>query len=212
MREKKQAFKKTLVAHALCMAFGISISAVGVVSTASAQSNATGSIYGKVDAPAGASIVIQNTDTGLKRQVNLDSNGRYTITALPAGHYRVELMRNGSAAGSQELDMVIGQGVEASFVAAASQQVTVSGSTLRSRIDVSNTNNGAVFTAKELAKLPVQTNLTAVVLLAPNTTRGDAAYGNVASFGGGGVSENSYYINGLPVTNPLSQIGSTQLP
>lgn len=210
MTNKKQAFKKTLVAHALMMAFGIGVVTVGGTQIAYAQSNASGTIYGKVDSPMGASIVIQNIDTGLKRQVTLDSNGRYNVSALPVGHYRVEVLREGKVAGTQDFEMVIGQGMDASFGAAATQQVTVSAT--RSRIDISNTNNGAVFTAKELAKLPVQTNLTAVVLLAPNTTRGDAAYGNVASFGGGGVSENSYYINGLPVTNPLSQVGFTQLP
>jgi hypothetical protein len=54
-------------------------------------------------------------------------------------------------------------------------------------------------------------NLTAVVMLAPNTVRADAAFGG-ASFGGSGASENAYYINGFPVTNPLSNLGSSELP
>ncbi|MFZ6799038.1 TonB-dependent receptor [Undibacterium sp. Di24W] len=210
MQNKTHSFKKTLLAHALVMAFGVTLTSVGGMQAAYAQSNATGTIYGKVDSVAGATIAIQNTDTGLKRILPLDAAGRYTATALPAGHYKVDLLKEGKVTNTQELDIIIGQGVEASFVANATQTVTVSAT--RSRIDVSNTNNGAIFTGKELAKLPMQTNLTAIVLLAPNTTKGDAAYGNVASFGGGGVSENAYYINGLPVTNPLSQIGSTQLP
>jgi len=210
MTIKERKFKKKILAHGLAIAFGLGSVSTMTTQLVYAQSNAVGSIHGKVDSPSGATIQIQNTDTGLKRTVNLDANGRYILTALPAGRYKVELMRNGKVSDTQEFDLVIGQGTEASFLAAAAQQVTVSAR--RSRIDVSNTNNGAVFTARDLAKLPVQSNLTAVVLLAPNTTRGDAAYGNVASFGGGGVSENSYYINGLPVTNPLSQLGSTQLP
>jgi hypothetical protein len=210
MLNKNRVFKKKFIAHALVLAFGVGVVGVATMENAYAQSNATGTIYGNVGSPAGASVQILNTDTGLKRTINLDAAGRYTVTALPAGHYKVELMRDGKVVGTQELDMIIGQGVEASFAGSNVQQITVSAT--RSKIDVSNTNNGAIFTAKELAKLPMQTNLTAIVLLAPNTTRGDAAYGNVASFGGGGVSENAYYINGLPVTNPLSQIGSTQLP
>lgn len=210
MMNQKRYFKKTLLAHALVVAFGVGLSSFGCMQTAYAQSNATGTIYGKVEAPSGASILILNTDTGLKRNVTLDSAGRYTVTALPAGHYKVEMHRDGKIAGTQDFDVVIGQGIEASFASTNVQQVTVSAT--RTRIDVSNTNNGAVFTSKDLARLPVQTNLTAIALLAPNTTRGDAAYGNVASFGGGGVSENSYYVNGFPVTNPLSQVGSTQLP
>ncbi|MDP3785648.1 MAG: TonB-dependent receptor [Undibacterium sp.] len=210
MTNQKRYFKKTLIAHALVVAFGVGVATFGGMQAAYAQSSATGTIYGKVDAPAGASISILNTDTGLKRSVSLDSAGRYTVTALPAGHYKVEMHRDGKVAGTQDFDIVIGQGIEASFTASSTQQVTVSAT--RTRIDVSNTNNGAVFTSKDLARLPIQTNLTAIALLAPNTTRGDAAYGNVASFGGGGVSENAYYVNGFPVTNPLSQLGSSQLP
>ena len=33
-----------------------------------------------------------------------------------------------------------------------------------------------------------------------------------AHSGGGGASENAYYINGFPVTNPLTQLGGSELP
>lgn len=203
-------FRKTVVARALSIAFSSAALTVAVMQPTMAQSNATGNIYGTVDAPAGATISLLNTDTGLRRTANVDGAGRYTVTALPLGHYRVDLLRGGKSVQTTEVDVIIGQGVEASFAAAVVQKVEVSGR--RSRIDVSNTNNGAVFTARELAKLPVASNLSSVILLAPNTTKGDTAYGNANSFGGGGVSENAYYINGLPVTNPLTQLGSTELP
>jgi hypothetical protein len=173
-----------------------------------AQSNATGVIFGHVDSPAGASVTVTNTETGFKRTLAVDAAGTYRATALPVGHYKVELQRNGTAAGANEIDVVLGQGVEASFASVASVQV----SGRRTRIDVSNAANGAVFTAKDLAKLPVQPNLNSIVLLAPNTTKGDAAFGNTSSFGGSGVSENSFYLNGFPITNPLSQLGAMELP
>ncbi|MYM97298.1 TonB-dependent receptor [Rugamonas sp. FT81W] len=105
--------------------------------------------------------------------------------------------------------MLSGQGSNASFSAVV-QSVQVTGR--RNRIDVSNTNNGAVFTAKDLAKLPVRQTLNSIVLLAPNTTKGDSAYGNTASFGGSGQSENAFYLNGFPITNSLSQLGAMELP
>jgi hypothetical protein len=179
------------------------------MSPAMAQSNASGVIYGHVDAPAGATVTLSNTDTGLKRTVAVDASGSYRVTALPVGHYQVQLSRNGAVAGTQEVDVVLGQGVDASFVTATT---TVKVTGRRNRIDVSNANNGAVFTAKDLAKLPVQPTLNSIVLLAPNTTKGDAAFGNTSSFGGSGVSENSFYLNGFPITNPLSQLGSMELP
>lgn len=199
--------KKTVIVHALTLAFGGAALTMGLVEPAMAQSNATGNVYGRVESPAGASVTLTNTETGLKRTVTVDGTGRYQATALPIGHYRVELSRNGAPSGTNEVDVVLGQGVEASFGSVATVQVTGR----RSRIDVSNTNNGAVFTARELAKLPVQSNLTSIALLAPNTTAADAAYGG-ASFGGSAASENSFYVNGFPVTNPMTQLGSIELP
>jgi hypothetical protein len=180
--------------------------------TAMAQSNAAGSIYGRVDSAAGATVNLVNTETGLRRTATADATGRFQATALPLGHYRVELVRNGAVERTVEVDVIAGQGVDASFAAAASgvQSVRVTGR--RNRIDVTNTNNGSTFTAKELASLPIARNVDAIIQLAPNTTRADPRYAGGASLGGGGPSESAYYINGFPVTNPLTQLGGAELP
>ena len=141
MSKKDLLFKKTLVAHALTVAFGVGVMAFGVVSPAMAQSSATGNIYGHVDSATGASIVLTNPDTGAKRATAIDANGNYRVTALPVGHYKVDLMRDGKSVNSSEVDVVLGQGAEASFATATVQSVQVVGT--RARIDVSNTNNGA---------------------------------------------------------------------
>ncbi len=205
-------FRKTVLVRALSIAFGAATISAALVAPAMAQSNAAGNIFGQIDSPAGASIVLLNTDNGVKRTVTPDASGRYNATAMSPGHYKVDLLREGAVAGSTEVDVIVGQGVDASFVApaVAAQSVQVTGR--RSRIDVSNTNNGATFTAKELAKLPIATNVDAIIQLAPNTTRADSRYAAGASFGGGGASENAYYINGFPVTNPLTQLGGSELP
>ncbi|MFC5476790.1 TonB-dependent receptor [Massilia suwonensis] len=206
--------KKTVLVHALAIAFGGAALTVGTMQTAMAQSNAAGTIFGTVDSPAGATINMINTETGTRRSITPDASGRYTATSMAPGHYRVELLRNGAVANTTEVDVIVGQGVDASFASAAVasnvQSVRVTGR--RTRIDVSNTNNGAVFTAKELARLPTTQNVEAIIQLAPNTTRADSRYSAGASFGGGGASENSYYINGFPVTNPVTQLGASELP
>ncbi|HEX8479402.1 MAG TPA: TonB-dependent receptor, partial [Telluria sp.] len=205
-------FKKTVMVHALTLAFGAAVLSTGVVQTASAQSNASGNIVGTVEQPAGATINLVNTGTGLKRSIVPEASGRYQATTLPAGHYKVDLVRDGNVVNTVEVDVLVGQGVDASFVTATAgvQSVQVRGR--RSRIDVSNTNNGATFTARELAALPIAQNVGAIIQLAPNTTRADSRYAGGASFGGGGASENSYYINGMVVTNALTQLGSSELP
>ena len=204
-------FRKTVLVQALSLAFATAALTAAVVQPAMAQSNASGVIFGRVDAAPGATIAIRNLDTNLQRKITPEG-GRYQATALPVGRYKVDLMQGDTVVKSNEVEVTIGQGTDVSFLAAAAsgiQTVQVSGQ--RRRIDVSNTNNGATFTAKELSKLPIAPSVDAIIQLAPNTTRADYRYAG-ASFGGSGASENAYYVNGFPVTNPLTGLGSSELP
>lgn len=199
---------KTKLARSLALAFGATALTLGMSSTVLAQSNTTGNVYGAVESPAGATVVVENLDTKLRRTVSVEGNGRFLATSLPPGRYSVQLVRNGSVVESREVEVLIGQGAEAVF---STQQVQIVGR--RRAIDVTNTNNGAIFTASQLEKLPIARNVESIILIAPNTTQGDSRYPNGAnSFGGGAVSENSYYVNGFPVTNPLTQLGYMELP
>jgi hypothetical protein len=201
-------FRKTVLVRALSLAFATAALSAAVMHPAMAQSNATGVIFGRVDATPGAAIVIRNLDTNLQRRITPESNGRYQATALPVGKYKVDLVQGDKVINSSEVEVTIGQGAEASFGAALQ---TVQVTAQRKRIDVSNTNNGATFTAKELSRLPVAPSIDSIIQLAPNTTRADYRYAG-ASFGGSGASENAYYVNGFPVTNPLTGLGSSELP
>jgi hypothetical protein len=201
--------RKTVLVRALSIAFGAAALSAAFTAPVMAQSNATGNIVGTVQ--GGGAVSILNTETGARRTMTPDASGRYQATAMPLGHYKVDLVRDGKVVNTQEVDVLVGQGVDASFVAASSvQSVQVTGR--RTRIDVTNTNNGATFTAKELAKLPIGRNVESIIQLAPNTTRADSRFDGGASFGGGAASENSYYINGFPVVNPLTGLGASQLP
>lgn len=202
-------FRETVLVRALVLAFSATALTGIVVQPVLAQSNAVGTIFGRIDATPGASIVVVNTETNLQRKATPDASGRYTVTALPVGRYKVSVMQGDKVVNSAEVDVLLGQGVDASFTAASVQTVKVTGQ--RKRIDVSNTNNGAVFSSKELAKLPMRPSVDAIIQLAPNTTKADDRYAG-ASFGGGGASENAYYINGMPVTNPITGLGSSELP
>ncbi len=204
--------RKTVIARALALAFSTAALTVAMVEPAMAQSNVSGNIYGQVDSPAGASVVVSNKETGLKRTVTPEANGRYQLSALPVGVYKVDLVRDGKVVNSTEIQVNVGQGTDASFTSSAIAKVQITGT--RSRIDVSNTNSGATFTARELAKLPVTPTVASIIQLAPNTTRGDSRYGdaNAPSFGGSAASENAFYINGFPITNVLFQVGASELP
>jgi len=210
MSKRKMIFKKNLVAHALILAFGAGALTVGVAPSVMAQSNAAGTIYG--GAKAGSTIQATNTETGLRRSVTVDSTGRFQLTALPIGTYNVTLSNGGKTEQSLDLNVSVGQSVEAVFSQKTGVQVVeVSGA--RRKIDVSNTASGATFSARELQSLPVRKNVEAIIQLAPNTTRADPRFvGNAASIGGGAATENAFYINGVTVTNPLTGFGTSQLP
>ena len=76
---------------ALAVAFAIGAGAAG---GALAQSNASGSIFGS--ATPGDTVHIENTATGLRRDITVDANGRYRANSLPIGSYDVSLMHNGA--------------------------------------------------------------------------------------------------------------------
>lgn len=215
MENKKHSkallFRKTVVARTLAIAFGAVSLAGGISTSAFAQSNTTGTIFGQMASGAGTSVVIENLGTGAKRTLTPDASGRFQATALPPGQYRAQLMNGTTVAGTSEVEVLIGQGAEVTFASgAALAAVQVVG--VRRTIDVSSSNNGANFTAQQLDALPIAKNVGAIIQLAPNTTRGDTRYNGAASFGGAAPSENSFYINGFPVTNPLTQLGSSELP
>lgn len=209
MSKRKMIFKKNLVAHALVMAFGASVLTIGVMPTAMAQSNAAGTLYGSVPPGAANSVTIKSTATNATRVVQIGVDGKFQATALQPGIYEVTAMKDKAIVSSGTVDVLAGQGSEVVLNTAGVQTVQVSAK--RTRIDVTNANNGATFTAKELDKLPVGRNIQAVIQLAPNTTKSDPGY-PAASFAGGGASENSYYINGYAVTNSFNQLGSSELP
>lgn len=207
-------FQKKVLVRALAMAFAVSATVVAVAPPAFAQSNTTGNIVGQVSPGTGATVLVEGVSVGgFRREVTPDASGRFQVQSVPVGEYKVSLMRAGKAEQTDTVGVGIGQSAQVSFEALGAQVVQVTGSRIR-RIDVSNTNQGAAFSARELERLPVAANIASVIQLAPSTVAGDPRYGgkNAPSFGGASASENSYYINGYPVTNPLTQVGFSSLP
>ena len=77
---------------------------------------------------------------------------------------------------------------------------------------MSSVESTTILTAEQIAKIPVARDTTDVALLAPGTVRGDAAFGNLASFGGASVAENQYYVNGFNITNSFRSLNFAQVP
>jgi outer membrane receptor protein involved in Fe transport len=204
--------RKTAIARAVALALSVTVGGAFIAPNVYAQSNTTGSIYGTVDSASGAEVLIENTETGFKRTVKPDADGRYSFASIPTGIYTVTLLRNGAVVTKRQgVEVRISQGSEVALT--GTQSVVVTG--IRAfKIDTTTATSAAVFTARDLERIPVAANMGAVIQLAPNTTKGDSRYGGsgAPSFGGSSASENAYYINGFPVTTLLTQVGFSQLP
>lgn len=182
------------VALGLCFAGGVQ-----------AQST-SGSIFGKADAGQTVTIV---SDTGLTRTVTADASGNFNVLSLPAGNYKVT--SNGS---TRDVVVRVASGAQVDFGGATTLETVVVSASGNVDIDISQTDTRTVFTAADLQKYAVPRDVNSVALLAPgviNSTSYNNAQANIGSFGGSAASENAYYINGYPVTNPLTNLGATTL-
>ena len=101
------------VVQALSISLGVTALTVAVGPVAMAQSNASGNIYGQ--ATAGATVVAESADTNAKRRTTADAKGRFTINGVPTGSYNVQLLSGDKVISTRKVEVLIGQGVDASF-------------------------------------------------------------------------------------------------
>ena len=200
-------FAKGLKRSALAVALGVCF-AGGV----QAQST-TGNIYGA--AGQGAKVTVQNK-SGLVRSTTADAQGRYSLTTLPVGEYVVTIERDGKVVATRNVTVLAGAGVDVSVGeggAKTLETVVVTGLSGAAPIDVTGLDTRSVITAQQLERLPVARSAEAIALLAPGAVNGAAGFfGGLVSFGGAGVSENAYYVNGFFTGDPLANLGGFTLP
>jgi outer membrane receptor for ferrienterochelin and colicin len=215
----KRNFTRTPRRSALALAIGL-----GFAGMAFGQAT-TGGIYGQVPAGSGESVLIKSS-SGVTRTAPVDASGNYAVNQLPLGTYTVSLQHDGQVVDSRSnVSLRVGASTEVSFAGANAANakelggLTVTANALPS-IDVTSVDSRTVITAQQLRTLPLARNAEAIALLAPGAVGGTTAFaaltgptGNqLVSFGGAGVSENAYYINGMNVTDPLNGLGGIDLP
>lgn len=191
--------KRTATASAAALLIGI------VFANPAWSQSSEGSLYGR--AKGGATVTITSVDSGSTRQSKADPDGSFTFSKLPPGQYRVT-----SGNVTREVSVAIGSGSEVNLDDA--QRIEVTGTRVRSGIDVSSVESNSVFTQEQIRALPVARSVDAVALLAPGTVKGDdfADGLSLPSFGGASIAENGYYINGLDVTNIRTFLSYANLP
>jgi hypothetical protein len=217
MKLRRLSSERFLRHTALALAISLAGSGLAV-----AQST-TGTIFGSAPAAAGETVHIQNTSSGLSRDIPVDSRGRFNASALPIGTYTVSLQRDGKTVDSHSnVELRVGTSTQVSFAAASAgatsnavnaqnlSGVTVSANALPT-IDVTAVDSRTVLTAQELARIPLPKSAEAAALLAPGAVAGSKYFGGV-SFSGSSIAENAYYINGFNTSNSLTNEGGVTLP
>jgi hypothetical protein len=204
MNRSNRVLRKSALSMALGMCFAFALPAAHA-------GNTDGSVVGRT--AAGAVVTVTSPETGFTRSVTADANGNYRFPYLPIGQYTIEASQDGKSLGSAEQVTVtlgnattanLGSGVQALDV------IKVLG-TATTVVDVTSTEVATNVTREDLARLPVDQNITSVATLAPGVNRGVASFGGI-SFGGSSVAENSFYINGLNVTDFYNRNGFSSAP
>jgi hypothetical protein len=207
--------KKTVLVHALSLAFTAGVASALVAPSAYAQQQ-TGGING--NAVAGSVITVSNKDLGINRNVTTGANGSFGLSQLPPGNYSLKTTYSDGT--SEELNVAVSPGSSTSVAFAGpsvGQKVVITGRA--SRIDVKTAETSMLMNKEAIDRIPVSRDVTSVALLAPGATAGDtrigsagARGGNVPSLGGASPAENVYYINGFNVTNMVNGIAFNQVP
>lgn len=210
--------KHSALALAICGSLGLHSQLV-------LASNVDGSIRGVVTsqeakaALAGATIVLTDKKNGLTRTLIADNEGRFNLSNIPAGGYAVVVTKPGyQTSRIDNVSVSIGgtASLEIAMTAGNVEVISVTGTRI-SAVDVTSTEASFNISADDIQKMPISQNLTSVALLAPGTNQGDNRFGSsskggLASFGGSSVAENTYYVNGLNMTNFRNGVGGATVP
>jgi hypothetical protein len=200
--------------------FGVllfSIFLLAAVRTAFAQGGSSGTISGTVTDPSGgvvanATVTIHNPVSQYEASATTDTSGNFSFTNVPFNPYHMSVSSNGFAPYAEDVDVRSAVPISLKIalkVSGTSTTVTVeSGGDL---IENDPTNHTDVDKAI-VDKLPLESassSLSSEITLA---SPGVAADSNGLFHGLGDHAENSFSVDGQPITDQQSKVFSNQLP
>jgi hypothetical protein len=190
-----------------------------VVSIASAQSvGNSGSVSGTVLDSTGAvvpnaKVELRNPVSGYDRSAVTDSAGKFAFTNIPFNPYHLIVMAAGFAAYAQDVEPRSSVPVEITV------KLQVAGSTTAVTVEaeggdlVENDSTFHTDVDKNLFdKLPLESQSSSVSSLVTLSTPGISADSNGLFHGLGDHAENSFSVDGQPITDQQSKIFSNQIP
>jgi Carboxypeptidase regulatory-like domain len=206
------SFKKSLSATLLITFYLV----VGPI--AHAQSGNSTSITGTVLDPSGAVVVnaaveVRNPVSGYSRSTVTDAAGKFTIPNVPFNPYHVTVTGQGFAAYVQDVDVKSSVPISLSInlkVTGSSESVTVE-STAEDLLENTSTFHTDVDRGL-FDKLPLESQSSSLSSLVTLASPGIAADSNGLFHGMGDHAENSFSVDGQPITDQQSKVFSNQIP
>jgi hypothetical protein len=185
---------------------------------ASAQTSNSGTLQGVVTDPSnavipGAKVEIHNPVSGYDRTVTTDGTGRFSLPNIPFNPYHLTVSVKGFAPYTQDVDIrsVVPTNLNICLkLSGSTETVTVEGggadlieadSTFHTDVDRNLFN-----------KVPLENASSSVSSLVTLVTPGIAADSNGLFHGLGDHAENSFSVDGQPITDQQSKIFSNQIP
>ncbi len=185
---------------------------------AAQTSSNSGTIQGVVTDPsnaviAGAKVQIHNPVSGYDRTVTTDGAGRFSISNVPFNPYHLTVVGKGFAEFVQDVDVrsVVPVNLNIGLkVTGATETVTVEagGGDL---VEADTTFHTDV-DRKLFNKIPLESTSSSVSSLVTLASPGIAADSNGLFHGLGDHAENSFSVDGQPITDQQSKIFSNQIP
>ncbi|MGA2964004.1 MAG: TonB-dependent receptor [Candidatus Korobacteraceae bacterium] len=191
---------------------------LGLVAASAQSGGSSTSVSGTVLDPSGAvvpgaTVEIHNPISHFDRTTTTDSVGKFTISNVPFNPYHITVTRTGFSPHAEDIDVrsVVPLNLSISLqVAGSSQSVTVeaSGQDLLENTPVFHTDvDRDLFN-----KLPLESASSSVSSLVTLATPGVAADSNGLFHGLGDHAENSFSVDGQPITDQQSKVFSNQIP
>jgi Carboxypeptidase regulatory-like domain/TonB-dependent Receptor Plug Domain len=185
---------------------------------ACAQSGSSTSVTGTVVDTSGAvvpgaTVEIRNPVSGFVRNTTTDHDGKFAVTNVPFNPYHVAVTGPGFTPYSQDIDVrsVVPVNLAVSLsVKGSSETVTVeaSGEDLLENTSVFHTDvDRDLFN-----KLPLESQSSSLSSLVTLSSPGIAADSNGLFHGMGDHAENSFSVDGQPITDQQSKVFSNQIP
>ena len=180
------------------------------------QSN-SGTVRGGVLDPSGAAIAgatveIQNPVSHYDQAATSDTQGNFTFNNIPFNNYHVTVTKEGFQSATEDIDVRSGIPVDVRFamkLGTATTQVTVEAGAdlVETDPEIHTDVDRNLFN-----RLPLESQSSSLSSLVTLATPGVSADSNGLFHGLGDHAQNSFSIDGQPITDQQSKVFSNQLP